>query len=100
MGVPQQRMIGLSFHLSGMGGLPGEWTIRRSRSWQREAGKYSQQRKGLGKGPWCFGDAEQSQCEQKAEKEAGKLTEIKLEKLPGLGPCCPSQAWSRVCFGI
>lgn len=28
MGVPQQRMIGLSFHLSGMGGLPGEGTIR------------------------------------------------------------------------
>lgn len=28
MGVPQQRMMGLSFHLSGMGGLPGEGTIR------------------------------------------------------------------------
>lgn len=43
-----------------------------------EGSRYSQQGKGCAKAleqetAWSFGDAEQSQCGQKAENEAGEL---------------------------
>lgn len=103
--VPQRRVTGFPFTSES-----GEASLRKGQSRrdmkekqelakQRKGQKHSQQRKGSCKGPGAGESLVLWRLQKKPvwveNREGGRGNwELKLEKLPGLGSCCPSQAYN------